>query len=91
MGFFSTLSLKYKILAIAFIGGIGFATYLGYNYKAASANDERLTKIQAVNFPILDRIGKMWLELFAARSAMQTAISEGDGDLVAEAKLHEKK
>ena len=91
MGFFSTLSLKYKILAIAFIGGIGFAAYLGYNYKAASANDERLTKIQAVNFPILDRIGKMWLELFAARSAMQTAISEGDGDLVSEAKQHEKK
>lgn len=91
MGFFSTLSLKYKILAIAIIGAIGFAAYLGYNYKAATANADRLTKIQEVNFPILDRVGNIWLELFAARSAMQTAISEGEGDLVTEAKNHEKK
>jgi methyl-accepting chemotaxis protein len=91
MGFFSTLSLKYKILAIAIIGAIGFAAYLGYNYKAATANADRLTKIQEVNFPILDRVGNIWLELFAARSAMQTAISEGEGDLVKEAKNHEKK
>jgi len=90
MHFFSALSLKYKILAIAVIGGLGFISYLAYNYKAASANDMRLSKIQEVNFPILDKTGKVWLELFSARSAMQTAISEGDGDLVSEAQRHEK-
>lgn len=91
MTIFSKLSLKYKILSIALIGSIGFVSYLAFNYKAATANDLRLTKIQTINFPILDKTGKVWLELFAARTAMQTAISEGDADLIAEAKDHQKK
>lgn len=91
MAIFSKLSLKYKILSIALIGAIGFVSYLAFNFKAATANDLRLTKIQTVNFPILDKTGKAWLELFAARTAMQTAISEGDADLIAEAKNHQQK
>ncbi len=91
MAFFSKLSLKYKIMSIALIGAIGFATYLAYNFNAASKNSARLTKIQDANFPILDKTGKIWLELFAARTAMQTAISEGEPDLIQEAKQHQKK
>ena len=90
MAIFSKLSLKYKILSIALIGAIGFISYLAFNFKAASNNEARLTKIQDVNFPILDKTGKIWLELFAARTAMQTAISEGESELINEAKAHQK-
>lgn len=90
MAFFSKMSLKYKILSIALMGVIGFASYLSYNYMAAVKNEARLTKIQDVNFPTLDKIGSSWLELFAARTAMQTAISESELELVQEAKTHQK-
>ncbi len=86
----SRLSLKYKILSIALIGAIGFASYLAFNFKTASSNDQRLTKIQKVNFPILDITGKIWLELFSARTAMQTAIGDGDSDYIEEAQAHQK-
>ncbi len=89
MALLSKLSLKYKILSIAFIGAIGFMSYLAYNFKAADSNDQRLTKIQAVNFPILDKTGTIWLELFSARTAMQTAISEGEEEVIDEAKKHQ--
>lgn len=90
MGFFSKLSLKYKILSIALITAIGFISYLGYNYMAATKNAERLTKIQNVNFPTLDKMGSSLLELFAARTAMQSAISGSEVDLIDEAKAHQK-
>ncbi len=86
----SRLSLKYKILSIALIGAIGFVSYLAFNFKAASSNEHRLTKIQEVNFPILDITGKIWLELFSARTAMQTAIGDADIDYIEEAKAHQK-
>lgn len=90
MAIFSKLSLKYKILSIALIGAIGFMSYLAFNFKTASNNEARLSKIQDVNFPILDKTGKVWLELFAARTAMQTAISEGESDLIGEAQAHQQ-
>ena len=88
MAVFARLSLKYKILSIAFIGALGFITYLGFNYLSAVENEKRLTKIQQVNFPIADQIGRSWLELFAARTALQTAISESELDLLNTAKKH---
>lgn len=88
MALFARLSLKYKILCIALIGAIGFISYLGFNYQSAKENEERLTKIQQVNFPILDLIGQTWLELFAARTALQTSISESELELLEEARGH---
>jgi methyl-accepting chemotaxis protein len=87
---FTKLSLRHKILSIALIGALGFIAYLGFTYKTAQANDLRLRNIQQINFPILDYTSKAWLKLFAARTAMQTAISEGEPDLIAEAKGHQK-
>ena len=87
---FAKLSLRHKILSIALIGAAGFIVYLGFTYKTAQDNDARLSNIQHVNFPILDYTSKAWLKLFAARTAMQTAISEGEPDLIAEAKGHQK-
>lgn len=88
MALFARLSLKYKILSIALIGALGFISYLGFNYQSAMENDDRLTKIQAVNFPVIDHIGKTWLELFAGRTTLQTAISESELDLLDEANVH---
>ncbi len=88
MSLYSQLPIRFKILVIALIGAIGFIGYLAYNYQTASSNTQRLENIQNVNFPVLDDIGRIWLALFEARSAMQNALAEQDGDLVKEAKTY---
>lgn len=89
MQFFSVLSLKYKILSIALIGALGFISYLAFNYQANQNNTVRLDKIQSVNFPVLDLTGQIWLSLFEARNAMQTALAEGELDLISDGKIHQ--
>lgn len=90
MNIFATLSLRYKILAISLIAALGFSSYLAYTWKVTQANDQRLALIQQVNFPIIDRLGQSWLSLFSARTSMQSAISEGDEDLLKTAQQHQK-
>ena len=90
MHLFSALSLKYKILSIALIGAMGFIAYLAFNFETNQNNTIRLEKIQNINFPVLDNTGRIWLLLFEARTAMQTALSEGEIDTIDEAKVHQK-
>lgn len=90
MAIFSILPLKYKILSIALISALGFASYIAYHFKATQTNDQSLERIQTVNYPILEKVGVIWLELFAARSAMQDAISESEPELVKKAITHQQ-
>ena len=90
MVIFSKLPLKYKILSIALISALGFASYIAYHFKAIQVNDQRLERIQQINYPALEAVGVIWLELFAARSAMQEAISESELSLIEKAKAHQK-
>ena len=90
MAIFSKLPLKYKILSIALISALGFASYIAYHFKAIQVNDQRLERIQQINYPALEAVGVIWLELFAARSAMQEAISESELSLIEKAKAHQK-
>lgn len=89
MAIYSRLSLKYKILSIALISALGFASYVAYHFEATQTNDKRLERIQVVNYPILEKIGVIWLELFAARSALQDAISESEINLIKQAQVHQ--
>jgi methyl-accepting chemotaxis protein len=90
MPLFSKLPLKYKILSITLISALGFASYITYHFKATQANDQHLERIQKVNLPTLETIGVIWLELFAARTSMQEAISESELSLIQKAKTHQQ-
>ena len=76
MAIFSKLPLKYKILSITLISALGFASYIAYHFKAIQVNDQRLERIQKINYPALEAVGVIWLELFAARSAKQKNINK---------------
>ncbi|MFT7109116.1 MAG: methyl-accepting chemotaxis protein [Psychrobacter glaciei] len=90
MHFFSKLSLKYKILSIALIGAVGFVSYLGYSFSSTQNNTARLESIERINFPVLDNTGRIWLLLFEARTLMQTAISDGEIDLIKDAEQNQQ-
>jgi len=91
MPFFSKLSLRYKIFTISLISAIGFACYVAYHFKATAANDQRLEQIQGVNYPVLEKVGAIWVDLFSARSSMQSAISDSEADLIDKAVEHQSK
>lgn len=88
MAIFSKLPLKYKILSITFISALGFASYILYHFKVTQDNDAHLEQIQTVNYPTLENIGIIWLELFAIQSKMQEAISESELAQIKEGKKH---
>jgi methyl-accepting chemotaxis protein len=90
MAIFSKFSLKYKILSITLISALGFASYIAYHFKAIQTNDQRLERIQKINYPALETVGVIWLELFAARSSMQEAISEGELGSIKKANQHQQ-
>jgi methyl-accepting chemotaxis protein len=90
MHFFSRLSLKYKIFSIALIGAVGFVSFLGYTFNSTQNNTTRLKSIESINFPILDNTGRIWLLLFEARTFMQTAISDGEIDLIKDAEKNQQ-
>lgn len=69
---------------------MGFISYLAYNFNSTQNNTTRLENIETVNFPVLDKTGRIWLLLFEARTSMQTAISDGELELIAEAEKNQQ-
>ena len=90
MPLFAKLSLKYKIFSIAFISALGFLAYMAYHYIVTQSNDDRLEQIQQVNYPTLENIGAIWLDLFSSRFALQSAISDSEPDLIKDAEKYQQ-
>ena len=91
MKFLLRLSIKYKIMAIAFIGILGLSVYLFFSIQAQQATEVQLDKIEQVIFPTIERVDRSGSLLFKLRNQLGTALSEEDIDLVAEAELSAQK
>lgn len=79
------LSLRYKILAIALIGALGFVSYFGYTLYNQTLTNRLLGHIQNVTFPVTEKIDHSGLLLFKIRNDLANAIADGDADKIAEA------
>lgn len=55
MGWFNSVSIRYKILSIVFISVFGFAVGLVYNYQVTSKNNVRLNNVSDVYYPTLEK------------------------------------
>jgi methyl-accepting chemotaxis protein len=80
------LSLKYKILAIAATGILGFIGFLGHTLNTHIVLKDRLEQIQNVRFPVTEKIDRSGLLLYKVRNDLANAIAESDSDWLAEAK-----
>lgn len=80
------LSLRYKILAIAMIGALGFVSYFGYTLYNQTLTNRLLGHIQNVTFPVTEKIDHSGLLLFKVRNDLANAIADGDADKIAEAR-----
>lgn len=83
----AALSLRYKILMVAIIGGVGFCVYLSFNLIYQQRLDARLQEIEYISFPALDLTNKSYLTLFKVRNTLASSISNSDSDMVDEAEL----
>ncbi len=81
----ASLSLRYKILLVAIIGGVGFCIYLSFNLMYQQRLDDRLQEIEFISFPALDLTNKSYLTLFKVRNTLASAISNSDVDMVDDA------
>lgn len=91
MKFLLSLSIKYKIMAIAAIGILGLSIYLFFSIKAQQATEIQLDKIEKIIFPTIERVDHSGSLLFKLRNQLGTALSEEDIDIVSEAENSAKK
>lgn len=80
----SLSSIKYKILLIALIGGIGFSSYLAFSFSSAKTNESNIQQIKDISAPVQQQIGHIWIDLFDARNQLTAAISDGEEELITE-------
>ena len=91
MKFLLSLSIKYKIMAIAAIGILGLSIYLFFSIKAQQATEIQLDKIEKIIFPTIERVDHSGSLLFKLRNQLGTALSEEYIDIVSEAENSAKK
>ncbi|MGH1371502.1 MAG: methyl-accepting chemotaxis protein [Cellvibrionaceae bacterium] len=83
----ASLSLRYKILLVAIIGGVGFCVYLSFNLIYQQRLDDRLQEIEFISFPALDLTNNSYLTLFKVRNTLASSISNSDLDMVSDAEV----
>ncbi|WP_430460150.1 methyl-accepting chemotaxis protein [Thalassolituus sp. LLYu03] len=86
MQLFKGLSLRLKIFAIAITGGAGFLAYLGYSLVGQQALESRLQHMEAVTFPLTEKIDSTGLQLFRLRNELANAVADMDEDRIADAR-----
>ncbi|PCJ47183.1 MAG: chemotaxis protein [Moraxellaceae bacterium] len=82
MNWFNNLSIKYKIRLIPLVSILGFGVNLAYNYSAADNSSSRLTQVQEVFYPLLEKSDAIITKVAKIREALTLAVSSGEMDLV---------
>src|SRR5690554_3642503 len=85
MNWFKNLSVQLKVLSVASLGIIIFMAYFAYSYLVANDNIEGLTKIESVDFVVLEAANQNNLTLYMVRNALERAINNADAAALADA------
>ena len=88
MAWLMNLSLKYKILSIAFVGVAAFLGNLVYNYSVTNSNANRLVQIKNVDFPTLQQAEAAQTSLDKIKELFTQAVSSNEPDLIQQADEH---
>ena len=88
MPLFRDLPLRYKIVAIALTGALGFMAYLAYSLFAQQRIEASLQQMQDVTFPLTEKIDRSGLLLFKVRNELANAIADLDEDRIDDARKY---
>jgi len=82
MKWFSSISIRIKILLIVLISVFGFISVLSFNYLVTNENAERLLNVRDVYFPTLERIDANLVRLDKIKETLNAAVASAEIDLV---------
>lgn len=82
MKWFSSISIRIKILLIALIAIFGFVGILSFNYLVANENSERLQQVKDIYFPTLERIDASLVRLDKIKETLNAAVASAEIDLL---------
>ena len=84
MSTFRALSITARILIIGLVGMGGFLLYLGYGYRAAIENQERLQGIRDVSYPVLEQVDASVARMTRIKDMLGIATYTEDEEIVEE-------
>jgi len=87
MKLLSRISIKAKILVIPAIAVLGFIASLAVNSTINSDNSERLAKIQALYFPVVQSSRENIVRINRVEELLNTAVSTGESEMVDSARI----
>ncbi len=82
MTFFSSLSIKYKMLAIAAVAVAGFSGYFSVSYFVEKDNVKHLEHMRTAVFPSLQRSEKSLVNLDAVVNLLKRAVATEEEDMI---------
>ena len=82
MHWLRSLSIKYKIFLIPFVGVIGFACNHVINTNVNSNNAARLAAIRDIYFPVLEKADPNIIRLDRITETLNAGVSTGEMDMV---------
>lgn len=86
MGGFHNFSIKFKVLLIALVGGVGFAAYFYLNFVTTQNNIERLNKVTSVYYPIVQHLDFAKLGMEKIKESHRQAVQLKDPAMLESAK-----
>jgi len=84
MKWFSSISIRFKILLIVLIAVIGFIGTLSYNFLVTNENANRLENVRNIYFPTLERIDANLVRLGKIKETLNAAVASAEIDLIDE-------
>jgi len=82
------IKIKYKIILLTTIGGLGFFLYMLVNFNVAQENSERLQLASDVYYPVLEKTDSNIVRLDKVKEALNAAVGAGELDMLSEAEEH---
>jgi len=82
MKWFSSISIRIKILLIALIAIFGFIGILSFNYLVTDENADRLRNVKDIYFPTLERIDANLVRLERTKETLNAAVASAEIDLL---------
>jgi methyl-accepting chemotaxis protein len=82
MQFYSTLSIRYKILLIPLVGALGFSIYLGITLVAMSHIVSQLKQAYNVEYQLLQTSEYSLVRLDKLKETLGNAVTMGEADLL---------
>lgn len=88
MRWLDNLKIKYKILVLFSIVGVGLVAYMGTSYNITQQNADRLKQASDVYYPVLEKTDASLVRLERIREALSAAVNASELEMLEKVENH---